>query len=666
MEPFDEFSKKSKLESSKEERKVASVPDSIPLLQSSERANAAPVTVSAITTAAEIAPPSSSCAKLRSVPIPQPLILKRRTSKSSISSTDDHDQSKFATPVQSNFFLNENSNNNYPTSPTGSFSGGDLSYRRSFVTDIDYSSSPGSESNDIPQSSIIYQQQQGVRSPPPATSTSTSSFSPRYSSPPAGSGGKYMVRSKRASWIDGSSSMTPHDSTPSTPTTQPSTEIARASTKSIMIPPLGLPKPLQNQTLVGGQASSDDSSLKSGSLSKLREDRQQQYQIPKRENSLDCGAPLSASSSTTDNSAHSFLLNKSRKHSEDAATGEMEDLTYDNNSKKRPSLHERKASISSIVTDSSLASEDICSPLSSPRKCYSNVNHYKCINIVIDRYKTGGGGGGSSGQKSASASPLVTHTLTSSSTPHTPYVSSHKARRRSSMSMLRNIPSSELADIISGNSPNPILETSPADLLSGIQHPLGMMERSIPDVSTSASTSSEITNSSAVSPSADGVPIYQHSLHSLLRKQLSNKRKPMRDRRSLPNIDGRPQEADKDVVEMNLDAGPLQSTDMTPMLDDNHATNVEDDLKSPVYPAMLLNESQSRADQDKQKAQSSANTVLPTFLPNSMSRASAPDMVHYKYEDQYRDYFSNDPVTSIAACKYKQINKYFTVIQCFL
>lgn len=381
MEPFDEFDNNNNTPvslSSKQDNKVATVPDSIPLLQSSERAIAAPVTVSAVTTAAEIATPSTYCAKLKSVPIPQPLILKRRTSKSSMSSMDnDHDKvvtttnTATTTPVQNSFYNNEN--NTYPTSPTGSISGGDLSYRRSFITttaDIDYSSSPGSEYNDIPQSSIIYQYQQGVRSPPPANSTSTSSFSPRYSSPPAGSGGKYMVRSKRASWIDGSSSMTPHDSTPSTPTTmaaQPSSsEITRAPpTKSIMIPPLGLPKPLQNQVL----PCSDDSSLKSGSLSKLREDRQQQYQAPKRENSLDSGAPLSASSSTTENSSHSFLLNKSRKHSEDAATtGEMDDFIYDTNSKKKSSLHERKTSVSSIVTDSSLASEETYSPLSSPRE----------------------------------------------------------------------------------------------------------------------------------------------------------------------------------------------------------------------------------------------------------------------------------------------------------
>ena len=58
--------------------------DSISLIQPSERAQAAPVTVSPITTSAEITPSSSPCNKLKSVPIPQPLILKRRASRSSI------------------------------------------------------------------------------------------------------------------------------------------------------------------------------------------------------------------------------------------------------------------------------------------------------------------------------------------------------------------------------------------------------------------------------------------------------------------------------------------------------------------------------------------------------------------------------------------------------
>lgn len=269
------------------EKKHKALEENIPdLLQSSERRNDVP-------TSAEVTPSaSSSCAKLRSVPIPQTLILKRRTSKSSISSVDDHSE-----VIE-----------NYPTSPTGSIPGGDLSHRKSFLYDIDYSSSPGSDD--------LYH-----RSPPPPL--------PRYSSPPAGSGGKYMVRSKRASWIDGSSSITPYDSTPSTPLNQPQSKI----------PPLVLPKSI------------DDTSLKSGSLSKLREDRQFQYHSPRRENSVDSAAPLSASSSTTE-----------RIHDD------MEEASF-----RRSFAHERKASTSSIITDSSLASEEIYSPVSSPRKLYVRV-----------------------------------------------------------------------------------------------------------------------------------------------------------------------------------------------------------------------------------------------------------------------------------------------------
>lgn len=177
----------------------------------------------------------------------------------------------------------------------------------------------------------------------------------------------------------------------------------------------------------------------------------------------------------------------------------------------------------------------------------------------------------------------------------------HKARRRSSMSMLRNIPSSELADIISGNSPNPILETPPSDLISG--HPL------------------------AIDDPEKNEPYHPaHSLHSLLRKQLSSKRKSMRDRRSLPNID---KEADKDVIEMNLDSEPSISS--------TSASNPTFDMVeegSHVYPAMLLNEN-TVVEPDSKKVTSSS----------SLSRTSVPDM------SNWNDYFSTLPVARTAACK---------------
>lgn len=236
----------------------------------------------------------SSSSKLRSVPIPQPLILKRRTSKSSFSSSVDEQQQQGQ--------HHQHGEENYPTSPSGSVSAGNStggefsSNRRSFLFDMDYSSSPGSDND------YMYH-----RSPPPPPL--------RYSSPPAGSGGKYMVRSKRASWIDGST----YDSTPSTPTAQP----------QLKIPPLCLPKSIEDHH--------HHHSLKSGSLSKLREDRQLQ---PRRESSLD--------SST--------------------ASSSLIEVVSDDTSNHRKPSRERKASVSSIMTDSSLASEDVYSPISSPRK----------------------------------------------------------------------------------------------------------------------------------------------------------------------------------------------------------------------------------------------------------------------------------------------------------
>lgn len=251
------------------------------------------------------------------------------------------------------------------------------------------------------------------------------------------------------------------------------------------------------------------------------------------------------------------------------------------------------------------------------------------------------------------------------------------------MSMLRNIPSSELADIISGNSPNPILEAPPVDLISGVQHPLSIIDRPMmpTDHNNVGSSSNEMVMdptpappATTISPSVDGVPVYQHSLQSLLRKQLSSKRnKPIRDRRSLPNIDGRAQEADKDVVEMNLDSGPVTAPPVPSVpstttgqqqqqqQQQNFDLNAMDEetLKAPVYPAMLLNESNQMMKVDtatstrsNPQQHASNSSSAPPFSPSTLSRTSVPDMANYDdSEDQYSDYFSNEPITSSAVCK---------------
>lgn len=100
-------------------------------------------------------------------------------------------------------------------------------------------------------------------SSPNGSPSSDPDYSPRFSSSPAGSGGKYMVRSKRASWID--------------------------SSHKPLIAPL---KPTD---------------LKSGSLSQLRQDRQD------RQFTRHDGRKSSASSIITDTSEDSFLSSPCKK-----------------------------------------------------------------------------------------------------------------------------------------------------------------------------------------------------------------------------------------------------------------------------------------------------------------------------------------------------------------
>ncbi|KAG0792088.1 hypothetical protein G6F16_004230 [Rhizopus arrhizus] len=435
------------------------------LLQSSERAQAASVTVSPVTTSAELSLSSSASTKLKSVPIPQPLILKRRASRSSISSADDLGEQSWSrnmTPIQHMF------TDTYSISPTNSVLSADFSHRKSFLADNDYSSSLGSEQDTLHTT---------ARSPPPPVS-----FSPRYSSPPAGSGGKYMVRSKRASWIDASSSVH-HESLPTTPTMQPTT------IKPLIAPLIHTHKHQSSPVPVPSSSHPhEDTSLKSGSLSKLREDRQQQLLQPKREGSVE-GSLL--------------ITEKLKKASTDS---DLEDLTFE-----KRSLRERKSSISSVITDCTLTSEE--SPMSSP--------HRVKLQFI----------------QSPSAP---------SSTSHTP--STSKTRRRSSMHLLRNMPTSELADIVSGHSPNPILDTPPTEERTLVDPPLY---------------------------SPDTPP----SLHSLLRRQLTTgkRRSHAKDRVSNP-------EQDKDVVEIDLDDVPREHENTERFV---NSLRMQD---APIYPAMLLNE----------------------------------------------------------------------------
>ncbi|OBZ84475.1 hypothetical protein A0J61_07472, partial [Choanephora cucurbitarum] len=102
---------------------------------------------------------------------------------------------------------------------------------------------------------------------------------------------------------------------------------------------------------------------------------------------------------------------------------------------------------------------------------------------------------------------------------------------------------------------------------------------------------------------------------------------------------------------MNLDAGPIDIHDQQqsfPM--DDHTL-----MNSPVYPAMLLNESDEIKSGDKQVDHKPA--LVPSFSPQSFNRASVSDVNNPWHQStsqhtsplQCMDYFSNEPMPSIAS-----------------
>jgi hypothetical protein len=222
-------------------------------------------------------------------------------------------------------------------------------------------------------------------------------------------------------------------------------------------------------------------------------------------------------------------------------------------------------------------------------------------------------------------------------------MSSQKSKRRSSMSMLRNIPTSELAEIINGNSPNPILDTPPVDLVGNLQHPLTTVDQTIIENPDNLPSSSEATTSI----SADGVPLYQHSMHTLLKKQLSNKRKSTKDRRSLPHIDPNQQELDRDVDEMSLDNEPPPSN----VSGKSESSRSDNAGRSGLYPAMLLKEAPLKIDVDKQQQQQRRSSMSSSVSASSLNRPPITETSTWTHSDQSGDYFGTDALKSTSKCK---------------
>ncbi|KAF7728237.1 hypothetical protein EC973_006518 [Apophysomyces ossiformis] len=639
-----------------------------PSTQFSDRLNPY-VTTGSVTPTTEITNPQSpsTSSKLRSVPIPQPLLLKRRTSRSSISSHDDTtDHTSHYKPAAGGLARSVTnsasaqlspialSNTENPNSPTGSIGGP----RKSWLSDMEYSSSPGSEvdtpfSMQAPHGTGSPQSQcHSVQMPFNSAQRSTSgTSSPRYASPPAGSGGKYMVKSKRASWIDasaatGSVSNQPDSSSPSAPSTPVflPEHLAKARKSSTEITPVPA-KSSERHDLESRSYHPASLGLmhKSGSLSRLRENRTPGTP-PHRENHLDSVAPLSPSSNEQALPANSLYERNSRPKRCSYADGNATDMeevastasTDTQNASpalwhglgrrhtQRGIFHERTSSISSIVSDSSITTDEYYSPASSPYTHQSpQIGSPLHLPTPVERGDVGKGSSRPEYIAIPASTSIIHNNVSMPPAASTSTQGNQKMRRRSSMSILKYIPSSELANIVSGNSPNPVSDGSSCDVAITSPHPL-----------TRPSTPDTSTPSTALN---GGIPVYQHSLQSFLRRQLSSKRKTTRDRRSLPTpeLSGNVPDADRDVIEIQLDDGPSTTANNRAEYANeckpfNSGRSDTGSLQSPVYPALLLN-----AEDSGIESETDSNFL---FFTNSCGATSVPEM---DQREERNDYFGS-------------------------
>lgn len=662
---------------------------------------------SAVTTSAEISnPPSttSSSSKLRSVPIPQPLLLKRHTSRSSFSSADDatNYSPQQSTPSSahirhslsaSNFIdqrltdstttipalspitssagsqdeqddgspalsAQSSGGNNSPAaamSPVNGHPNTSLRRKMSYLQDTDYGSSASeaepsdiqggntdqaipsaasSFTNDSPisQSQIV----QGVPNQPCA------SASPKYASPPVGSGGKYMLKSKRASWIDANAANPPpistnfslygdgsSGSTPSTPISGPESIRQVHSRKNSIAE--GMNTMAGSPGLVSSQSAYNTATYspslaaskelderepttttarlhKTGSLSRIGESSGKGISaIRRRESSSDF-----PSSSSEGSSRFADIMPKRlprRSSTLDSINTDQED-GIDNQSPSSlpppyalPSgyrdlfQHKRTPSLSSTLTANSI---DENSPLASPAVrnppstlnldetqsgSVSPVEQRAQIPLSINTKSLTS----SNRERTASSSAL----MASSSSPKTS-AQTKAHRRRSSMSMLRKIPTEELANIVSGSSPNPVVLPPMAESFNRQRsrtHTIATSNLSSIQTFESDSNENEADFSSQSRPSS--LPLYQNSLHSLLKKQFHAHSD--QDRQSYSRRSSSLADKDRDVTEMRLDdEGPTEGLSNR----SRHSRKILNamdfdpglrELRAPIFPSSLLN-----------------------------------------------------------------------------
>ncbi|ORZ09533.1 hypothetical protein BCR42DRAFT_381630 [Absidia repens] len=453
------------------------------------------------------------------------------------------------------------------------------------------------------------------------------STSPKYASPPVGSGGKYMVKSKRASWIDANAcdisakqrknSISDFGNKQQQQQQRGQQHIPYATKERLLSLSVSPVDVAASPTKNANSASSDIHSMpKSGSsLAWLRSGRRpsvDQYAttLPSLYSPSSSSSSSSLTSHPLDYSTKTSVLPKYRQ--------KALHITTSSTSENR----RRTSSVSSIVTDSStLQDDDDGSPCSSsasyqPTTTVSPmfINQDKGKSIFLHDHSPG------------SSSPLSCEISSSSS-----FRNSNK--RRSSMTLLKNIPSSELANIINGYTGSSHGDTTGSPMANDVSHTkqgarintANTIHSSLSLTSSSSSSPSiscrPTSVSSPLTSSNNGIPAYQHSLHSFFKRQISASTTNSADSDNENNTN------DPDVVELDLNnEQPSGQTIYHGNNDHLHS--------STVYPALLL----GGLDHDTRANEASSSRKPSLYVNTSgLLHGSAPDLCYW---NNTMDYFA--------------------------
>ncbi|KAI8334590.1 hypothetical protein BC941DRAFT_378713 [Chlamydoabsidia padenii] len=467
----------------------------------------------------------------------------------------------------------------------------------------------------------------------------THQISTKYTSPPVGSGGKYMLKSKRASWIEANAyDMMEQSSSLSSSLSdrQQQSPFTDVGNQQSLKPSTTLPPPVSDSVYSTYNNNSNlipehNTMHKSGSLSWIRGHRQ---------GNLD-------QQSTTSTPLATKYCHKS-----------LQITTSMCESTNRP----RTSPCSSTITDTAASVEE-----DDESQCSSSVSYHPPTSISpVFIHQDKGKSSFLHGHHSGSSSPLSSEISSTSSLRNT-----NNNKRRSSLSLMKNIPSIELANIITngytGSKPGDTSGSTMANDVSRIKQnariinnnnalhsssissssssPLSSASTSVP-VSASPTISTRSTSIPTIhtSNSNSGIPTYQHSLHSFFKRKLSVPKSSCNTENNTitSNSSGG---NDGDVVEIDLNNGG-PSSHMARPLDD-----VSQPLSSTLYPALLL----GGLDKDTGGFGPSPSKNPSLYINTSgLLHTSAPDL--HRLDDTTMGYFD------LSTNKGKDINTPLSVL----